>query len=55
MELGAMDDLLESLLYDFLSSRLLLWVETLNAKKQLYNGVKILQKLDKWCQVSSLE
>ncbi|KAG8742193.1 hypothetical protein FRC10_001889 [Ceratobasidium sp. 414] len=39
-------------LYDFLSSRLLLWMEVLNLKKCLYDGAEILHKMQKWCRVS---
>ncbi|KAG8689716.1 hypothetical protein FRC11_001001 [Ceratobasidium sp. 423] len=38
MELGDMNEIISHLLRDFLSSRLLLWMEVLNVKKQLYAG-----------------
>ncbi|KAG8786363.1 hypothetical protein FRC12_016675 [Ceratobasidium sp. 428] len=38
-------------LYEFLSERLLLWMEVMSLKKQLWEGVDILRKAQTWCKV----
>ncbi|KAG8788486.1 hypothetical protein FRC12_014527 [Ceratobasidium sp. 428] len=38
------------LLYEFLSERLLLWMEVMNLKKQMWEGVDILRKAQTWCK-----
>ncbi|KAG8711807.1 hypothetical protein FRC09_020396 [Ceratobasidium sp. 395] len=37
-------------LYEFLSERLLLWMEVMNLKKQLWEGVDTLRKAQTWCK-----
>ncbi|KAG8724106.1 hypothetical protein FRC09_000319 [Ceratobasidium sp. 395] len=38
-------------LYEFLSERLLLWMEVMGLKKQMWEGVDILRKAQTWCKV----
>ncbi|KAG8717546.1 hypothetical protein FRC09_014097 [Ceratobasidium sp. 395] len=38
-------------LYEFLSERLLLWMEVMNLKKQLWQGVDTLRRAQRWCKV----
>ncbi|CAE6422756.1 unnamed protein product [Rhizoctonia solani] len=38
----------------FLSSRLLLWMEVLNLKKIMHEGVAVLQRIAGWCQTQHL-
>ncbi|KAG8720973.1 hypothetical protein FRC09_008694 [Ceratobasidium sp. 395] len=38
------------LLYEFLSERLLLWMEVMNLKKQMWEGVYMLRKAQTWCK-----
>ncbi|CAE6422775.1 unnamed protein product, partial [Rhizoctonia solani] len=55
LELGDMNETIYHLLHDFLSSRLLLWMEVLNVKKQLHIGVNILQRLESWSKTRAEE
>ncbi|CAE6436316.1 unnamed protein product [Rhizoctonia solani] len=41
-------------LEDFLSARLLLWMEVLNLKKLMCEGVAIMQRIVGWCQAQDL-
>lgn len=45
-------DMIE-LLHDFLSARLLLWVEVLNLKGSMHLGVRIIQRAESWSMVSA--
>ncbi|KAG8716590.1 hypothetical protein FRC09_015518 [Ceratobasidium sp. 395] len=38
------------LLYEFLSERLPLWMEVMNLKKQMWEGVDMLRKAQTWCK-----
>lgn len=40
------------LLYDFLSARLLLWIEVLNMKRSMHLGPRIIQRAESWSRVS---
>ncbi|KAG8778107.1 hypothetical protein FRC12_025161 [Ceratobasidium sp. 428] len=52
MELADMSEGLYSRLEDFLSARILLWIEVLNLKHCLSRGVIVLRSLYKWLQQS---
>ncbi|KAG8688642.1 hypothetical protein FRC11_005029, partial [Ceratobasidium sp. 423] len=43
-------DDLRGILHDFLSVRLLFWMEVLNLREQIHAGVRILQQLETWCK-----
>ncbi|KAG8698213.1 hypothetical protein FRC09_007359 [Ceratobasidium sp. 395] len=43
---------LDNELYDFLSVRLLLWMEVLNLKKRMHEGAEMLYKIQRWCKRS---
>lgn len=47
------DDIVEGL-HEFLSARLLLWMEVLNVKKCIGLGADIIWRAEMWCMVSSL-
>ncbi|CAE6510294.1 unnamed protein product [Rhizoctonia solani] len=36
--------------HDFLSVRLLLWMEILNVEKYIGTGIELMQRVEKWCQ-----
>ncbi|KAG8790501.1 hypothetical protein FRC12_011733 [Ceratobasidium sp. 428] len=38
------------LLYEFLSERLLLWTEVMSLKRQMWEGVDMLRKVQTWCK-----
>ncbi|KAG8795686.1 hypothetical protein FRC12_011295 [Ceratobasidium sp. 428] len=38
-------------LHEFLSERLLMWMEVMNLKKQMWEGVDMLRKAQRWCKV----
>ncbi|KAG8724602.1 hypothetical protein FRC09_016745 [Ceratobasidium sp. 395] len=40
-------------LYEFLSERLLLWMEVMNLKKHMWEGVDLLRKAHAWCRVNA--
>jgi hypothetical protein len=42
----------EELLFDFLSARLLLWMEVLNVKKSMQLGPKMIRRVEIWSRVS---
>ncbi|KAH7334084.1 hypothetical protein B0J17DRAFT_771150 [Rhizoctonia solani] len=48
LSLGGMSDELAKSLHDFLSTRLLLWMEVLNLAKQIYKGIGSIQKAINW-------
>ncbi|CAE6497525.1 unnamed protein product [Rhizoctonia solani] len=48
------DNHLPDLFYDFLSVRLLLWIEIMNLKKHAHAAVKILKQAENWCTSQGL-
>ncbi|KAG8723340.1 hypothetical protein FRC09_003725 [Ceratobasidium sp. 395] len=43
------------LLYEFLSERLLLWMEAMNLTEQMWEGVDMMRKAQSWSRVSDLQ
>lgn len=54
LELSGQSSKRVQLLRDFLSKRLLLWMEVLNLKKHISIGASLLQKARGWCNVSQV-
>ncbi|KAG8785224.1 hypothetical protein FRC12_017836 [Ceratobasidium sp. 428] len=50
LELGYYSHDLLLLLYEFLSERLLLWMEVMNLKKHMWEGVDALRQAQRWCK-----
>ncbi|KAG9076118.1 hypothetical protein FS749_012143, partial [Ceratobasidium sp. UAMH 11750] len=50
LELANAADEETNALYEFLSSRLLLWMEVLNLNKRISDGAEMLHKIQTWCQ-----
>ncbi|KAG8722997.1 hypothetical protein FRC09_005181 [Ceratobasidium sp. 395] len=55
LELAQAASYLTDALHELLSVRLLLWMEVLNLKNRMHEGVVMLHKIQIWCKVSSLE
>ncbi|KAG8724599.1 hypothetical protein FRC09_016742 [Ceratobasidium sp. 395] len=50
LELGDHSHNIFPLLYEFLSERLLLWMEVMNLKKHMWEGVGALRQAQRWCK-----